>query len=130
MVSNFGGSFIFISPTVSPPLTPSWPPPLWMGLSECLTLFAARRNSFSEVRTSEDLLSFCCYYFHPHPTSLEGSMRISQCFDMLPPPSGHGADVMSVDWHPRKGLLASGSKDNQQPVKLWDPKSGQSVATL
>ena len=37
---------------------------------------------------------------------------------------------MSVDWHPRKSLLASGSKDNQQPVKLWDPKAGQSVATM
>lgn len=43
---------------------------------------------------------------------------------------GHGADVMSIDWHPRKSLLASGSKDNQQPVKLWDPKAGQSVATM
>jgi len=44
--------------------------------------------------------------------------------------SGHGADVKSVDWHPRKNLLVSGSKDNQQPVKLWDPKAGQSVATM
>lgn len=43
---------------------------------------------------------------------------------------GHGADVKFVDWHPQKGLLASGSKDTQQPVKLWDSKSGQSLATL
>lgn len=43
---------------------------------------------------------------------------------------GHGADVLSVDWHPRKSLVASGSKDSQQPVKLWDPKAGQSVATM
>ena len=43
---------------------------------------------------------------------------------------GHGADVKSLDWHPRKSLLASGSKDNQQPVKLWDPKSGHSVCTM
>jgi polyadenylation factor subunit 2 len=43
---------------------------------------------------------------------------------------GHGADVKCVDWHPRKNLLVSGSKDNQQPVKLWDPKSGQSVSTI
>ena len=50
-------------------------------------------------------------------------MAINSC-------AGHGADVMSVDWHPRKSLLASGSKDNQQPVKLWDPKAGQSVATM
>lgn len=37
---------------------------------------------------------------------------------------------MSIDWHPRKSLLASGSKDTQQPVKLWDPKAGQSIATM
>ncbi|CAL1541021.1 unnamed protein product, partial [Lymnaea stagnalis] len=43
---------------------------------------------------------------------------------------GHGADVRCVDWHPQKALIASGSKDNQQPVKLWDPRSGNSLATL
>ncbi|RZF44340.1 hypothetical protein LSTR_LSTR006890 [Laodelphax striatellus] len=43
---------------------------------------------------------------------------------------GHGADVKCVHWHPQKGLVVSGSKDNQQPVKLWDPKTGQSLATL
>ncbi|XP_066157432.1 pre-mRNA 3' end processing protein WDR33 [Euwallacea fornicatus] len=43
---------------------------------------------------------------------------------------GHGADVKCVHWHPQKGLIVSGSKDNQQPIKLWDPKTGQSLATL
>jgi polyadenylation factor subunit 2 len=43
---------------------------------------------------------------------------------------GHGSDVKCVDWHPRRGLIASGSKDTQQPVKLWDPKAGSSLATL
>ncbi|BFZ23784.1 hypothetical protein BsWGS_26823 [Bradybaena similaris] len=43
---------------------------------------------------------------------------------------GHGADVRCVDWHPQKALIASGSKDNQQPVKLWDPRTGNSLATL
>ncbi|KAI8843125.1 WD40-repeat-containing domain protein [Chytridium lagenaria] len=33
-----------------------------------------------------------------------------------------------TDWHPTKGLLASGSKDNL--VKLWDPKTGKSLSTL
>jgi polyadenylation factor subunit 2 len=42
--------------------------------------------------------------------------------------TGHGWDVRCVDWHPFKGLLASGSKDNL--VKLWDPKAGQDLATL
>lgn len=44
--------------------------------------------------------------------------------------AGHGADVKCVHWHPQKGLVISGSKDNQQPIKLWDPKSGTSLATL
>ena len=43
---------------------------------------------------------------------------------------GHGADVKCVDWHPQKALIASGSKDTQQPVKLWDPRTGNSLATL
>lgn len=43
---------------------------------------------------------------------------------------GHGADVKGVDWHPTKALLVSGSKDSQQPIKLWDPRSGASLATL
>lgn len=43
---------------------------------------------------------------------------------------GHGADVKCVHWHPQKALIISGSKDNQQPVKLWDPKTGHSLATL
>ncbi len=43
---------------------------------------------------------------------------------------GHGSDVKCVDWHPTKGLLASGSKDNQQPVKIWEPRSGAVLTTL
>lgn len=43
---------------------------------------------------------------------------------------GHGADVKCVDWHPSKSIIASGSKDSQQPLKLWDPKSGISLATM
>jgi polyadenylation factor subunit 2 len=41
---------------------------------------------------------------------------------------GHGGDVRSVDWHPTKGLLASGSRDSL--VKLWDAKNGKAVSTL
>ena len=44
--------------------------------------------------------------------------------------SGHGADVKCVDWHPHKSLVASGSKDTQQPIKLWDPRTGASLATM
>ncbi|MCO5575621.1 hypothetical protein L7F22_029423 [Adiantum nelumboides] len=40
---------------------------------------------------------------------------------------GHGWDVKCVDWHPFKGLLVSGSKDNL--VKFWDPRSGGNLTT-
>jgi WD40 repeat protein len=40
----------------------------------------------------------------------------------------HGSDVKSVHWHPRKALIASGSKDSL--VKLWDPKTGKCVFTV
>ncbi|KAA0192749.1 WD repeat-containing protein 33 [Fasciolopsis buskii] len=43
---------------------------------------------------------------------------------------GHGSDVRSVAWHPTLSLIISGSKDAQQPIKLWDPKTGESVSTL
>lgn len=42
--------------------------------------------------------------------------------------TGHGWDAKSVDWHPTKGLLVSGSKDHQ--VKLWDPRTGRCLTTL
>ncbi|KAH9911678.1 WD40 repeat-like protein [Epithele typhae] len=35
--------------------------------------------------------------------------------------TGHGWDVKCVEWHPSKGLLVSGSKDNM--IKFWDPRS-------
>ena len=42
--------------------------------------------------------------------------------------TGHGWDAKSVDWHPTKGLLVSGSKDHQ--IKLWDPRTGRCLTTL
>lgn len=44
--------------------------------------------------------------------------------------TGHGSDVKCIDWHPHKALIVSGSKDSQQPIILWDPKSGKKLATL
>lgn len=42
--------------------------------------------------------------------------------------TGHGWDVKCVKWHPTKGLLASGSKDNL--VKFWDPRTSTVLTTL
>ena len=41
---------------------------------------------------------------------------------------GHGWDAKTVDWHPTKGLLVSGSKDHL--VKLWDPRTSRCLTTL
>jgi polyadenylation factor subunit 2 len=46
----------------------------------------------------------------------------------LPRITGHGWDVKCVEWHPTKGLLVSGSKDNQ--IKFWDPRTGAALSTL
>ncbi|XP_023336441.1 pre-mRNA 3' end processing protein WDR33 [Eurytemora carolleeae] len=43
---------------------------------------------------------------------------------------GHGSDVKCCDWHPQKGIVVSGSKDNQQPLKLWDPRNGTVLTTI
>jgi polyadenylation factor subunit 2 len=42
--------------------------------------------------------------------------------------TGHQWEIRSLDWHPTKGLLVSGSKDHS--VKLWDPRSGRCLTTL
>ena len=64
------------------------------------------------------------------PFKRGSTVAIDVCPLRTLPRAGHGADVKCVDWHPRKNLLVSGSKDNQQPIKLWDPKAGQSVSTM
>ncbi|WAR15169.1 WDR33-like protein, partial [Mya arenaria] len=75
-------------------------------------------------------ISFCPTDSKFATSSDDGTVRIwdfLRCYEekIL---RGHGADVKCVDWHPYKSLVASGSKDNQVPIKLWDPKSGQTVA--
>ncbi|XP_054929493.1 pre-mRNA 3' end processing protein WDR33 isoform X3 [Dermacentor andersoni] len=77
-------------------------------------------------------ISFCPTDTKFTTCSDDGTVRVwdfLRCFEekIL---RGHGADVKCVDWHPQKSLIVSGSKDSQQPIKLWDPKSGQSLATL
>ena len=64
----------------------------------------------------------------------DGTVRIWDMYHNHDEPErvlkGHGSDVKVVDWHPEKGLLASGSKDSQQPVILWDPRSGKPLTTI
>lgn len=49
-------------------------------------------------------------------------------FRLADPSTGHGWDVKCVEWHPTKGLLVSGSKDNM--MKFWDPRTGNCISTL
>lgn len=63
----------------------------------------------------------------------DSSHKFLVCFNYHVPPTaclGHGSDVRSIAWHPYKSLIISGSKDAQQPIKLWEPKTGESIATL
>lgn len=53
-------------------------------------------------------------------------LRIEQAY--TDPSKGHGWDVRCVQWHPTKGLLVSGSKDNL--IKFWDPRTGTCLSTL
>lgn len=101
--------------TASVRLIRSWPRAPTTERCESGILFAARKRRFLEVIIHHARLDLMIKQFI-------SSRYFTQ--------SGHGADVKCVDWHPQKGLIISGSKDNQQPVKLWDPKSGQSLATL
>ncbi|EDQ85808.1 uncharacterized protein MONBRDRAFT_34049 [Monosiga brevicollis MX1] len=49
---------------------------------------------------------------------------------------GHGADVRAVAWHPKMcttrfaALIVSGSRDDQQPMRLWDPRDGTNLSPL
>lgn len=43
---------------------------------------------------------------------------------------GHGSEVKAVDWHPTNSLVISGSRDNQQPVKLWDTRTKRGLSTI
>ena len=64
-----------------------------------------------------------CIYCTPH-------MLIFLIVELFICSSGHGADVKCVDWHPQKSIIVSGSKDSQQPIKLWDARTGTSLATM
>ena len=49
-------------------------------------------------------------------------------FHMVVARSGHGWNVMSVDWHPTKSLLISRDKENV--IKMWDAKIGWVLCNL
>lgn len=42
--------------------------------------------------------------------------------------TGHGWDVKCCAWHPRLGLVATGSKDSL--IKLWDPRTSEAITSI
>ena len=64
----------------------------------------------------------------------DGTVRVWDMYHNYNEPErilkGHGSDVKVVDWHPEKGMLASGSKDSQQPVIMWDPRTGKPLTII
>uniref|UniRef100_A0A915KLS6 WD_REPEATS_REGION domain-containing protein n=1 Tax=Romanomermis culicivorax TaxID=13658 RepID=A0A915KLS6_ROMCU len=97
----------------------------WQTNMNNVTMFQAHKEA---VRS----LSFCPSDAKFASASDDGTVRVwdfLRCHEerIL---RGHGSDVRSVDWHPNKSLLVSGSRDSQQPVKLWDAKTAQCLATL
>uniref|UniRef100_A0A8C7KTL9 WD repeat domain 33 n=1 Tax=Oncorhynchus kisutch TaxID=8019 RepID=A0A8C7KTL9_ONCKI len=90
----------------------------WQSNMNNVKMFQAHKEAIREARSIHNL-----------PFSVVNPMN--DCiFVLCSSSTGHGADVKCVDWHPTKGLVVSGSKDSQQPIKFWDPKTGQSLATL
>ncbi|KAJ6620351.1 WD40-repeat-containing domain protein [Mycena sp. CBHHK59/15] len=69
--------------------------------------------SFQERRVESILSGSTIHLFHMY--------KLKRCL-------GHGWDVKCVEWHPTKGLLVSGSKDND--IKFWDPRTGTVLSTL
>ncbi len=61
---------------------------------------------------------------------LRGLLFILSNFFNLTRISGHASDVKCVDWHPHKCLLVSGSKYAQEPIILWDTKSGHKLGAM
>lgn len=103
------------------------PPSVAVGGELALGL-ADFQTEFRAFQTPEQTAGFpclCIWNGAPHTVQMTNEVLVLTCF-----PTGHGADVKCVDWHPTKGLVVSGSKDSQQPIKFWDPKTGQSLATL
>jgi len=97
----------------------------WQSNMNNVKMFQAHKEPIRRVSFSPTDAKFAS-------CSDDGTVRIwdfAKCYEekVL---RGHGSDVKCVDWHPQKGIVVSGSKDNQQPIKLWEPKSGQVLATI
>ncbi|OQV18174.1 pre-mRNA 3' end processing protein WDR33 [Hypsibius exemplaris] len=90
-------------------------------------------KSYQAHRDSIRGITFCPTDFKFATGSDDGTIRIwdfDTCETIKVLKGGHGGEVKCVDWHPKKSLLVTGSRDNQQPVKLWDPRTADPIGTL
>ncbi|KAL1236877.1 pre-mRNA 3' end processing protein [Trichinella pseudospiralis] len=97
----------------------------WQANMNNVAMFQAHKECVRDISFSPNDLKFAT-------ASDDGTVRVWDFISINEERvlRGHGSDVRAVDWHPQKGLLVSGSRDSQQPVKLWDPRNGQCLSTL
>ncbi|KRZ59797.1 pre-mRNA 3' end processing protein WDR33 [Trichinella nativa] len=97
----------------------------WQANMNNVAMFQAHKECVRDISFSPNDLKFAT-------ASDDGTVRVWDFISINEERvlRGHGSDVRAVDWHPQKGLLVSGSRDSQQPVKLWDPRNGQCISTL
>eukprot|EP00041_Stephanoeca_diplocostata_P027926 m.779424 g.779424 ORF g.779424 m.779424 type:complete len:408 (-) comp23278_c0_seq24:22-1245(-) len=91
----------------------------WQGTMNNVTMFQAHQDKIRKICFSPTDLKLAT-------ASDDGTVRL---FDFKERREenvlrGHGSDVRALDWHPSKGLLASGGRDIQKSPLLWDPRSG------
>lgn len=85
--------------------------------------FQAHKEAMCDISVAPTGLKFCSCAEDSHAKVWD--LRTGQEERAF---TGHGWDVKSCDWHPTKGLVATGSKDAQ--IKLWDPRIGEAITTI
>ncbi len=101
----------------------------WQAHSEAVRGLSFSPNDSRFVTASDDsTLKLWAFEESREERVLTGE---SSCYNLelvIDLAAGHGWDVRCVEWHPTKGLLVSGSKDNL--IKFWDPRTGTCLSTL
>jgi len=85
--------------------------------------FQAHKESMCDISVAPTGLKFCSCADDSHAKVWD--LRTGEEERAF---TGHGWDVRCCNWHPTKGLVATGSRDAQ--IKLWDPRVGEAITTI